>query len=360
MEQDIRFCTSFDGVNIAFATVGSGPPFVKAANYLSHLEYDWNSPVWRHWLTRLASHHTLIRYDQRGCGLSDWNVKDLSIDAWVRDLEAVVEATSLDRFPLLGVSQGGAVAIEFARRHPEKVSHLILYGSYLQGRFKRDTTEENLREAQTLLNLMKVGWGQDNPAFRQVFTTLMMPDASYEQMLWFNELQRRSTSSENAVRLETAFYEIDVANIASEISVPTLVLHARDDQMIPFEEGRKIASSIAGARFVPLESSNHILLEEETAWQRFLIETHKFLGVRHVADVTVDTTDIEYLIARLTNRERDVLNLIAKGYRNSDIADSLFLSEKTVRNYVSNVLSKLEVNDRSQAIVLAREHGLGQ
>jgi DNA-binding SARP family transcriptional activator/pimeloyl-ACP methyl ester carboxylesterase len=282
MAQQIRYCRTPDGVRLAYATVGQGPPLVKAANWLSHLEYDWQSPVWRHWLAGLAHYYTLIRYDERGCGLSDWEVADLSFEAWVQDLETVVEATGLERFPLLGLSQGGSIAIAYAIRHPEKVSHLILYGSYVRGRLKGSLAPQQLEEAQTLIQLIKLGWGQDNPAFRQVFTTLFMPDATLEQQRWFNDLQRMSASPENAMRIVIEFTMIDVRNLATQVKAPTLVLHAKGDARIPFDEGELIASLIPGARFVALASNNHILLEHEPAWQQFLDEVHQFLGVEPV------------------------------------------------------------------------------
>src|SRR4030095_3783659 len=224
-EQQIRFCTSSDGVSIAYATVGEGPPLVKAANWLNHLEYDWNTPVWRHWITELSRDRQLGSYDERGCGLSDWNVKDFSLEAWINDLEAVVEATKLDRFPLLGISQGGPIAIAYAARHPEKVSHLILYGSYAAGLKRRKLSQKEIEEAEVFLQLIRVGWGKEHAAFRQVFTSLFMPEATPEQAGWFNELQRISCSPENAARLMNAFYELDVRELATGLNVPTLVLH---------------------------------------------------------------------------------------------------------------------------------------
>lgn len=278
-EQQVRFCTSSDGASIAYATVGNGPPLVKAANWLSHLEHDWNSPVWRHWITELSRYHTFIRYDERGCGLSDWNVEEFSLDAWVRDLEAVVDATKLDRFPLLGISQGGPIAIAYAARHPEKVTELILYGSYAAGLRQRKLPQNQLEEAEVFLQLIKLGWGKEHVAFRQVFTSLFIPEATAEQARWFNELQRVSSTPENASRLLSAFYDLDVREQAAALKVPTLVLHARGDLRIPFEEGRRLAALISDSRFVLLESRNHILLKTEPAWQRFLSEVRSFLGV---------------------------------------------------------------------------------
>ncbi|HEX6309056.1 MAG TPA: alpha/beta fold hydrolase [Longimicrobiales bacterium] len=274
--QEIRFCRAHDEVRIAYATSGAGPPLVKPANWLTHLEEDWRSPVWRHWLTELGESHTLIRYDERGCGLSDHDVADLSFDAWVRDLEAVVDAAGLERFPLLGISQGCAVAIAYATRHPERVTRLVLYGGYACGRNFRDPTPQQEVEAAILRNLIRVGWGRDNPAFRQVFGTLFIPDGTPEQLEWFNDLSR-TVPMENALRIEDTAHHIDVRKEAAALTVPALVLHSRADAMIPHEAGRQLAALIPGARFVSLESRNHVLLEHEPAWRSFLTEVRAFL-----------------------------------------------------------------------------------
>jgi pimeloyl-ACP methyl ester carboxylesterase/DNA-binding CsgD family transcriptional regulator len=354
MEQQIRFCTTSDGVQIAYATAGKGPPLVKAANWLSHLEFEWQSPVWRHWLEGLSKSHTLIRYDQRGCGLSDWDVNDFSYEACVRDLKAVVDETGLDRFPLLGVSQGGSVAIAYAVHHPEKVSHLILYGSYVRGSLVRKSSKRQHEQEQTLIRLVKLGWGQENPAFRQVFTSLFIPEGTLEQFGWFNDLQHISASPANAERVLKAYGSIDVRDLARKVEVPTLVLHAKDDAKVPFEEGRLIAGLIRHARFIPLDSRNHILLEHEPAWERFLTEVRNFIDLDASELVAFQQT-----FADLTEREVEVLELIAQGLNNTQIAESLGISPKTVRNYSSNIYGKLQVGDRSQAIVLARGAGLG-
>jgi len=277
LDQQIRFCTSPDGVSLAYAVVGKGPALVKAANWLSHLEYDWNSPVWRHWLTGLAREHTLVRYDERGCGLSDWHVEDFSLDAWVLDLETVVDAMGLDRFPLLGISQGASIAIAYAVRHPEKVSRLILYGGYVRGQLHRDLTPEKRQEIDVMLQLIKIGWGQEQPAFRQVFSMLFLPEGTPEQLHAFNELQRITTSPEIAARIVSGFRVIDVRELAMQVTQPTLVLHAKGDLRVPFEEGRLVAAMIPDARLIPLEGKNHILLESEPAWKRFLDEVNAFL-----------------------------------------------------------------------------------
>jgi pimeloyl-ACP methyl ester carboxylesterase/DNA-binding CsgD family transcriptional regulator len=356
MAQEIRFCTAADGVRIAYATSGSGPPLVKAANYLTHLEHDWNGPVWRHWLRDLGQHHTLIRYDERGCGLSDWDVTNYSIDAWVQDMEAVVEALGLERFPLLGISQGASVCVAYAVKHPEKVTHLILFGGYARGRFNRNLSAEEMLQAETMINVIRVGWGKENPAFRQLFSTMLMPDGTQAQHDWLNELARLSSSPENTAMMERAFYQIDVTDLARQVTTPTLVLHPRSDASIPFEEGRLLAALIPQARFVLLEGRNHILVESEPAWARFLAEVHAFLGVRGPENDTVSPRE---LFPELTPRELEVLRLLAGGASNEAIAAQMVIAPKTVRNYVTRIYSKLGVASRARAIILAREAGLG-
>jgi len=277
MRQVIRFCTATDGTRIAYSTVGSGPPLVKAANWLNHLEFEWESPVWRHWIAEISRRHLFVRYDERGCGLSDWQVQDLSFEAWVRDQETVVDALSLDRFALLGISQGGAVAAAYAARHPERVSHLILFNAYARGwQIRGDPAEAQARTA--LIDLTRLGWGMNNPGFRQIFTSRFIPEAGPEEMEWFNDLQRISASPENAARLMEEFSWVDVRPILGDIRVPTIVFHCEHDAAIPFNEGRLLAAGIPGARFVPLPSNNHLVLEHEPAWQIFLRELGEFLG----------------------------------------------------------------------------------
>ena len=318
-EQQIRFCTSSDGVSLAYATVGEGPPLVKAANWLNHLEYDWKTPVWRHWITELSRDHKLIRYDERGCGLSDWNVQDFSLDAWVNDLESVVEANNLDRFPLLGISQGGPIAITYTARHPEKVTQLILYGSYALGLKRRNLSQKQLEEADVFLQLIRVGWGEEHAAFRQVFTSLFMPEATPEQADWFNKLQRVSSSPENAARLLAGFFDLDVTKLAQKLSVPTLVLHAQGDLRIPFAEGRRLAALIPNSRFVPLEGRNHILLRTEPAWRRFLSEVRSFLGVTASEDTRSRWKEISSLFARAAGASRSERELVLGEITDADL-----------------------------------------
>jgi pimeloyl-ACP methyl ester carboxylesterase/DNA-binding CsgD family transcriptional regulator len=348
--QQIRFCTAPDGVRIAYAVSGQGPPLLKAANWLNHLEYDWESPVWRRWLEEVSRHHTLIRYDERGCGLSDWDVEDLSFEAWVQDLETVAQATGLSRFPLLGSSQGAPIAIAYAVRHPERVSRLVLHGAYARGFLKRNPTPEKREEAETMIKLAEIGWGKENPAFRQFFTTLFIPDGTPEQHKWFNELERVSTSPQVAARFFRVLNEIDVSGIVPQVACPTLVSHSRQDARVPFEEGRLVASLIPGARFVPLESRNHIVLDHEGEWKRWVGEMLAFLADGPVSGA----------FAALTPRERELVGLIAQGLDNAQCAARLGMSDKTVRNHVAHLYSKLEIENRARLIVLARDAGFGR
>lgn len=275
LRQEIHFCTASDGVRIAYASVGQGPPLVKAANWLNHLEYDWEIPIWSPFFQALAAEHRLIRYDERGNGLSDWEAEDISFEAFVRDLESVIEATGLDRFPLLGISQGCAVSVAYAVRHPERVSRLVLFGGFVRGMRMRGP--EQVAQFDALMTLVRQGWGQENPAFRQIFTSQFIPGGTVEQVQWFNDLQRMTTSPENAVRILQATARIDVTDLLPHVRVPTLVLHCRNDARVPFEEGRRIAAGISGARFVALEGQNHLVLKDDPGWDRLHEEIRNFL-----------------------------------------------------------------------------------
>ncbi len=275
--QQIRFCTAADGTGLAFSIVGEGPPLVKTANWLNHLEHDWASPVWRHWIAHFIQFRQLVRYDERGNGLSDWNVADISFEAFVDDLAAVVDAAGIDTFDLFGLSQGCAVSIAYAVRHPERVRRLVLYGGYAAGWRKRASVEE-IATREAMLTLTKAGWGRNNPAFRQLFSTLFFPAARPEDIGWFNELQRICVSPENAMRLQQAFSVIDVRDLLPRVTPPTLVLHTTRDAVVPFDAGKELAARIPGARFVGLESENHLLLEYEPAWQRAAAAVREFLG----------------------------------------------------------------------------------
>lgn len=275
--QQIRYCASPDGHRVAYAVSGTGAPLVKAANWLTHLDLEWDSPIWAHWLDALASKHRLVRYDERGCGLSDWEVSEFSLEAWVADLEVVVDAAELERFPLLGISQGGAVAIAYAVRHPERVSKLVLLGAYGRGRLIRACTAEEREEAALDLQLGRIGWRHDDPAFRQVFASQFLPDASRSMWDAFNDLQRATTSIDNVVRFLEVFARIDVSGIAARVRCPTLILHSRGDLRVPADQARELAGLIPDSRVAFLDSRNHILLEDEPAWPAFLAEVDRFL-----------------------------------------------------------------------------------
>lgn len=275
--QEIRFCVTSDNVRLAYSTAGTGHPVVKVASCFNHLGFEWESPIWRHWIADLAPGHMLFRYDGRGNGLSDWDCEDCSFEKWVLDLETAVDAAGLETFALFGHSQGGAVAIAYAARHPERISHLILCGAYARGVCHRGNPElvEVRRALQTLLEL---NWGKTNPAFFQVVTDLYIPErATAEDKKWFGELQLVSMTPANLVRIMRACDELDVRPLLPKISVPTIIFHSECDRIAPFQEGKLIASAIPGARFVPLPSSNHVLLQNEPAWEIFRDELASFL-----------------------------------------------------------------------------------
>jgi len=355
MKQHIQFCTTHDGVRIALAKAGDGSPLVRVANWFTHLEIDWDSVIWRHWFEALAEGRTLIRYDPRGSGLSDRNVDNFSLEAWISDLEAVVDAAGLRRFPLIGLCQGGVVAAAYAARYPDRVSRLILYDSYLYGAYTEGVEEQTCKQARTLSEMIKVGWGQETGAFREIFANLLMPDATKEQLRWIGELQRRSASPKNACRLWDAFNAFDIRAEVGKLTMPTLVFHVRGDGLVPFEAGRRLAAMIPNARFVPLEGKNHILLANESAWGIFRKELNDFLKTDEPTEVLSSRK-----LSGLTRRETEILDGIARGLANTEIAESAGISEKTVRNHITAIFSKLAVEHRSQAIVAARKAGLGR
>jgi class 3 adenylate cyclase/pimeloyl-ACP methyl ester carboxylesterase len=276
-EQEIHFCRTKDGVQIAYARMGHGPALVKTGNWLTHLEFDFENPLWGQLYRELSKDHTLIRYDARGNGLSDRDV-DVSFETYISDLEAIVDAAGCERFALFGMSQGCAVSVAYAARHPERVSCLVLFGGYAVGVAKNVRSAEGKEQMAAMLTLMRLGWGQNNAAFRQLFTSRFMPDASKAEADWFNEMQKVATSPEDAVRNTVVNSEVDVSGLLDRIAVPTLVLHARDDVLVPFNQGRRLAAGISGARFVPLPSRNHVIFEREPAFPRFVQEIKSFLA----------------------------------------------------------------------------------
>jgi len=350
LRQHVRYLNASDGTRLAWAESGTGPPIVvKAANWLTHLEYEWESPVWRHWIRFFTSHSRFVRYDERGCGMSDWQDGPLSLDQWFADLGSIVEAARPEApVTLLGISQGAITCIRYALAHPERVGRMILYGGYARG-WRRRNTPAAQREYEAMMDLMRVAWGKDNPTFRQVFTSRFIPGGSLEQLQWFNDLCLKTTSGEVAASLQEARSVLDISAELGGLTTPTLVLHARGDAVCPLAEGRLLASAIPGAEFVELDSRNHILLEHEPAWQRFCDAVLAFLPAGQPAG--------DSPFVALSARERQVLALMADGLSNADIGGRLGISEKTVRNHASNVFDKLGVWSRAQAIVFARERG---
>ena len=274
--QEIHYCTTSDGIRLAYASIGSGPPLVKASNWLTHLDFEWSSPIWRHWWAELSTHHRVIRYDERGNGMSQRDVSGISMESWVRDLETVVDAAGLDRFPLIGISRGGSIALAYAVKHPERVTHLVLYCAFAAGRNLMATPEET-EARRALYSLVRGGWGVSHSPFCKLFTSRFIPNATAEHERWFGELQRVSTSAENAARLMDVGDEVDVRALLPAVKAPTLVVHCDRDHVVPAERGRFLAAGIPGARYVSLPSANHLILEEEPAWQIFLGELALFL-----------------------------------------------------------------------------------
>lgn len=352
LRQHVRYVTARDGTRLAWAEAGTGPVVVKAANWMTHLEYEWSSPVWKHWLQFFSTHFRFVRFDERGCGMSEWTPgAPLTLDQWASDLGLVVDAARpAEPVTLLGISQGAATCIHYALQHPERVARLILYGGYAHGAFKRDVPDAAVAH-RAMIDLVRVAWARDNPTFRQVFTSRFIPGGTHEQLEWYNDLCLKTTTGDIAASLLEARGHMDIAASLAGIRVPTLVLHARNDQVVPVSEGRFLASHIPGAEFVELDSRNHVLLEPEPAWARFQEAVLNFARPGAGADASA--------FAALSPREREVLALMAAGLSNTDIAERLRISDKTVRNHASHLFDKLGVWSRAQAIVFARDHGFG-
>jgi pimeloyl-ACP methyl ester carboxylesterase/DNA-binding CsgD family transcriptional regulator len=352
LAEQIRFCRSRDGTRIAYGLSGSGPPLVWVQYWGHHLQLDWQSPIWRPWLSVLSQAHALVRYDWRGCGLSDRERLQYSFDNLVEDLEALIDAAGVGRFILFGMSGGAAVSAAYAVRHSERVSRLVLYGCQARGRLARSKTREQIEEAETRLKMIEIGWPDETPAFGQFFSSLQIPDASSEQLRSFDALLRSTTTAANVVALLRSFFGYDLRDVLPGVRCPTLVLQPTQGAITPFEEGLEVASLVPGAQLVPLETRNHILLETEPAWPQLLAALAEFLPATHAGNAAPSLDE-------LTPREREVLALVSRGQGNDAIATRLKISEKTVRNHVSIILSKLGVNSRAKAVALARDAGLG-
>ncbi|HYI54929.1 MAG TPA: alpha/beta fold hydrolase [Microlunatus sp.] len=344
--QDIRFARSTDGVGIAYAVHGSGPPLLIDACWLSHLQFDWQSPVWRHFLVELGRIATVIRYDERGHGLSDRGVTDHGLQARLADLEAVADDAGFERFALLAMAQGGPVAIEYAARHPERLTRLAFYNSYAGAQVAATPEEAELFAAFEAM--IKVGWGRPTSEFRRVFSSMMIPGGTEEQMRWLDDLQKMSVDAETAVLSRSQRQVIDSSARMAELDLPTLVLHSRGDQMIDFKECRALAAGIRGARLVALESNNHIVLADEPAWPVFLRELTTFLSPDRVLMAPTPSNGADSsAVSTLSPRELDILGLAAQGLDNDAIAAELVLSVRTVERHLQNAYAKLGVQGRT-------------
>jgi pimeloyl-ACP methyl ester carboxylesterase len=346
--QQVRFCESFDGARIAWAASGSGPPLLLLPSWLTHLEYQWQSTAWRPWLEALATRHRLIRYDPRGCGLSDGDVADLSFETWVRDVDAVTGAAGLDRFSMIGICQGGAVALTWAGRNRGRLDRLVLYGTYARGRNRRAEPPLEPQKAAVMLRMIELGWGDPDGAFLRSFATQFQPEGGIEHLDSWSRLQRRAAPAETAAALTRVMFDIDVTADAAGIDCPTLVAHPERDAVAPVEEGRLLARLIPQARFLLLDSVNHFLRPNEPAWEVLTAALREFLPQGAPA-----------ALAGLTPRETEVLALLARGLNNRAIAGTLGIGEKTVRNHVSSIFAGLGAASRAEAVVIARDHGLG-
>lgn len=346
--QQIRFCTSRDGTRIAYALCGEGPPLVMAGQSFSHLEGEWDCSVRAPLLEFLSQNQTLVRYDMRGTGLSDRDCTEFSFARYVEDLGAVIRASGFDSYAMLGLTGGGALAVTHAVAHPKEVTQLVMVGSYLRGRSVRSTTPSAHEETELILKLVELGWGQDSPTFRQLFTYQFLPDGTPEQLQSFDELMRKSVSAKNAALQLRAWFNADLRDVAPLLKTPTLVLHSRGDLRIPFDEGRLLAASIPAARFVTLDSRNHFILTQEAAWLHLTHELTAFLAPQAGKNLSP--------IESLTAREQAVLEVLSQGLETADMAERLCMSEKTVRNHLSSIYSKLEVSNRLQAVLWIEEN----
>jgi len=352
MDQRIAFVRSKDDTNIAYALSGDGPPFVRAGTWLTHVHHDWDSPIWQHWLRFMSTGRTLVRYDPRGCGLSQTDVERISLDAWVDDLEAVVERLQLESFPLFGMSQGAAVAVEYAIRHPQRVSQLILYSPLLTG--WRGRADVHSRQWQAMEELVSTGWGEADMAFPSMFAHLFIPESPHDTKRWYAELQRKSASKRVASGFMRVLSELSSFSRLALIRVPTVIIQIAREHVVNPHNAAGMARAIPSCELVSIDGSNHILLEDEPGWDNLKETLDRCVPAATQARTSPATQRIE----QLSKREREIVAKLAQGWNNNQIADGLFISEKTVRNHVTNILGKLGVSSREQAIVIAKEAGL--
>lgn len=354
--QRIAFTLSADETQIAYALSGEGPPIVRAGTWLTHIQHDWDSPIWSHWFRLMSHNHTLVRYDPRGCGLSQRETSDISLDRWVDDLEAVVDKLGLDTFPLFGMSQGAAVAILYCLRHPERVSQLVLYAPLVTG-WAGSKTPKALRWS-AMENLVESGWGEENLAFSSMFSQLFIPGATPEHIRWYANTQQKSTSKSSAKRIMKAMSEIRLFSRLEELNVPTLVVQVAGDQVISADSAKGITAKIPNCQFASIDSDNHILLEDEPGWSEFSQVFQRYFPGGDVPNSSEEEKILDIAaskkLALLSKRELEVLSKLALGLSNRDIAEQLFISEKTVRNHLSTIFSKLDVSSRSQALLLTQ------
>lgn len=355
MNQRISFVRARDGTNIAYAESGAGPPLVRAGTWLTHLQYDWESPVWMHWLRFMSSRHTLVRYDPRGCGLSQSSsAGTIAFDDWVQDLETVVDHLGLERFSLFGMSQGAAVAAEYAIRHPDRIGHLTLYAPLVTG--WRGRASSNAKQWQSIEQLVATGWGESSMAFAAMFAHLFLPDSPVEHREWYAELQRKTASKEVASAFMNVLAELRMFQRLKLVQVPTLVIQIANEHVIDPGSVPGVASEIRGSEFVSIDSSNHVLLGDEPGWQQF-----KEAFARHVPGREPEgsgASSSATKLRELSRRELEILTHLAQGLSNQQIGERLFISDKTVRNHITHVFEKLGVRTRAQAIVLVKEAGL--
>jgi pimeloyl-ACP methyl ester carboxylesterase/DNA-binding CsgD family transcriptional regulator len=357
MNQSIRFYATPDGVQLAYAVSGEGSPLVMAATWLTHLEHQWESLAWRPWLDAFTREHKVLRHDSRGCGLSDRSTKNLSFETWVRDLECTVEAAGFRRFSMVGTCWGGPIAIEYAARHPEKVTHLVLYGTYARGTQRRGNSPNDKARARVMSDLTRVGWAQEDHAFLQLWASRFQPGGTLDHRRSWCDQMRAATCADTAIRLFQIGGDVDVREAARKIKCPVLIVHPERDVNVPIDEGRLLASLIPHCRFVQLDTENHMPLADEPAWEKLVAEVRSFLA-QPEDGLAAGHKCLPF--GMLTPRERVILEGIAEGLGNAEIAGSLCLSEKTVRNHITRVFDKICVEHRYQAIVLAREAGFGR